>query len=216
MTEKKLYAVNFKRAEAMEKTKGKAIDGFAKTIRTITVPPVLVAILLFALWIFDREVYSGVWQLIVSVFGLSVVPALAYPLSMLPRLRKGGRDGQRNLALKLTPIGYLISTAFCWASGGSSALWLINLGYLLSIIVLLLLNKVFHLKASGHACAVTGPLLYAVLFFGWGFAPLCAALYAGVFWSSLRLARHTPRDLIMGTLTALAAFLIAALITGML
>ncbi|MDD4511600.1 MAG: hypothetical protein PHN24_00620 [Eubacteriales bacterium] len=201
--------------EGAKEARGARLDKLAKAVRVLSVPPVLVGLLLTALWIFSPSVFSGVWQPLVTLFGLAVVPALAYPLSMIPALRKGGRDAQRDLALKLTPIGYVISTVFCWISGGGSNLWLINLGYLFSIIVLLLLNKVFHLKASGHACAITGPLIYAVIFFGWGFAPVCALLYALIFWSSLRLERHTPRDLLLGTLTACCALGIAAIIVSL-
>ena len=78
--------------------------------------------------------------------------------------------------------------------------------------MLLLLNKVFHFKASGHACSTTAPtVLLAWQLSPWVLIP-CAALIAAVYVSSIRLGRHTLPQLAAGSATSVAASLASILI----
>ena len=88
-------------------------------------------------------------------------------------------------------------------------MWLIYLEYLVSGLLILAFNKCFHLKASGHACGVAGPLALLIYFRVPVLIPGCFVL-GFTWWASLHMKRHTPWQLLGGTLIPLAS--IAALI----
>ena len=80
-----------------------------------------------------------------------------------------------------------------------------SVGQLLCGIAMLVLNKVFKLKASGHACGIVGPVLM-MLYFRM-FIPAVAGMFLilPVFVSSLKTKRHTAPQLLGGSLIPLAA-----------
>ena len=72
-------------------------------------------------------------------------------------------------------------------------------------------NKVFKVRISGHACSVSGPLVYAGYFLGvW--AVVGAACWGVILWASLVMKRHTLKEFIFGTLTCLFSFTVGWLI----
>lgn len=179
----------------------------AKSIRVITVPPFLVTTLLLLLYFLRPAFFYHIGQLFAAIGFLAVLPTLAYPLSaLIPALRKKGRDGQRKLAFITSGIGYVGGVIYCLLDRTTPQLKFIFFTYLCSVFILIFFNKVLKLHASGHACGIVGPLVIAVYFLGWYWLFPTALLAAGVAWSSLYLARHTKRDLAMGTLTAIASF----------
>ena len=179
-------------------------------IRILSVPPVLAAALVTVLALLRRDVVAGWADVTLSVLLLSLLPAAAYPLSeWIPALRRRGREGQRDLAFVLSLLGY----AGAWLRGllgrVNGALCLICTVYFFSVLLLLVCNKALGMRASGHACGVTGPILVACAFFGgWG-ALVGLPLYAAVFWASLRSGRHTARELLLGTAACAAACVLA-------
>lgn len=184
----------------------------AKIIRVITVAPVMALILLAVLYGVRGEVFGTVLNLILAVVFLVVLPVLAYPLQpLLPFFKGRGRDGQRNLAMWMASLGYvlgLVSAAFLPVS---SYLLVIYLTYLISGMSLLLLNKVFKVKASGHACGVAGPIFCLIYFIGpWVLFGLL--ILAAVYWASLDMGRHDKSELLIGTSVPTYAFLLAFLI----
>jgi hypothetical protein len=122
------------------------------------------------------------------------------------------REGQRKLAFITSPIGYVFGFAYVFITGASAGLKFIFTGYLLSVIMLLLFNKILKIHASGHACGSIGPLLYAVYFLGGAWLLPCALVCFGVVWSSLHLARHTKSDLLLGAICAVASFSIGLML----
>ncbi|MFB0920082.1 MAG: recombinase family protein [Oscillospiraceae bacterium] len=72
--------------------------------------------------------------------------------------------------------------------------------------------KIIMILASGHACSITGPLILMVYFIGWKCVLPCLALFALIIWASLNLKRHTPKELITGSFSAVIAFAISLLI----
>ena len=56
------------------------MKGFAKIVRGITVPPVMVSVLFVLLYFYKDDVVPTLLDLMLSLFFLAVVPALAYPL----------------------------------------------------------------------------------------------------------------------------------------
>ncbi len=179
----------------------------AKILRVLTVPPILVTVLLAIIYFVRGTTFRGVADFLVAVICLALVPALAYPLQpIVPGFKGKGRDGQRALAFVTSTVGYIIGFSYAVISRSSEEFKFIVTSYLLSVVLLLVFNKIFRLKASGHACAVLGPLLFMVYFMGPVWAIPCALVAVAVVWSSIALKRHTPRELFFGGACALAAF----------
>ncbi len=180
----------------------------AKAVRILTVPPILVTLLLSVTYFLRDAVFRGAWDFLAAVICLAIIPSLAYVLQpIIPQFRGRGRDGQRALAFVTSVLGYIIGFAYAYLSGASAEFKFIATAYLLSVILLLVFNKLLGQKASGHACGVLGPLLFAVYFLGWAWAIPCTVVAIGVAWSSVALTRHTPRELCLGGMCALISFI---------
>ena len=179
----------------------------AKMLRIITVPPILVTGFLIVLALTREDIFQSRLQIGLSILLLGVVPLLAYPLQpLLPGFRGKGRAGQRALAFVLNLTGYAAAVAVGYCMRVSENLHLIYNTYLLSALVLTVVNKMFHIRASGHMCSAAGPLVFLIYYVGWqGILP-CAVIGCGVVWSSLRLKRHRVRELLMGAGVCLASF----------
>lgn len=182
----------------------------AHVVRIVSVPPVMVAILILLLFTLRDDVFASTAEMLVSLTCLSILPVLAYPLSVLiPAIKKKGRDGQRSLAMYLSTVGYLAVFIYGFVGGVSNHQRLVYTGYFLSVVILLVANKAFHVRASGHACSVSGPLVYSAYFLGiWGII-IGAALWGLIFWASLVMKRHTVKEYFLGTLTCLVSFGVA-------
>lgn len=178
----------------------------AKCIRIVTTAPVLAAILLLLLHYFTADTFSELRHFLLALFYLSVFPALAYPTAWIfPRIRKKGRNGERNLAIVFSMVGYALGFLH-FLRIGTEMEQVVFGTYLLSGL-LIAAGTLLHFKASGHASGVSGPvamLCYCVnpLFV------LGDSLLLFVYWSSLRLKRHSLAQLIAGTLTPIAAMLL--------
>ncbi len=191
----------------MDKSRKNFWDIFFKSVRVASIPPVSVAALMLVLFFAKRETFSSVWQLIAAVTLLAVLPVMSYPFAhFTPRLREQGRAAQRKTAFIFSLAGY--SGAFIYGvfARVSAELMMIFATYLFSAALLALFNKLTPLRASGHACSITGPVVLTGCFFGWLWLAVGAACYALIFFSSLKLKRHTPAEFITGTLICLTAF----------
>lgn len=146
---------------------------------------------------------------------LLLIPMAAYPIREIFRIGKDRRKGQRSTALVCSAIGYLCG--FLW-SMLTPCSWLVHilfLSYVISIAALLILNAVFKLRASGHACSTTAP----VFLLTWKLHPLfiipSVLLIAAVYRSSLKLSRHTLPQLLIGSAVSLLACGISLLTYGL-
>ena len=185
----------------------------AHIIRIISVPPVMVGILLVLLFTLRDDVMTTPAEFAVSLAGLTVLPILAYPVSMvIPAIRRKGREGQRSLAMYLSAVGYVGVFIYGLAARVGVGLMHIYAGYLFSVVIILLGNKVFKVRISGHACSVSGPLVYSGYFLGFGGIIVGAVCWVAILWASLVMKRHTLREFIFGTLTCLFSFTVAWLI----
>ena len=80
----------------------------AKAIRVITTAPIFAALLCTLLYVLVPNSFASPLHFVLALGYLSVLPVLAYPISaIIPALRRKGRDGQRNLAIALSIVGYL-------------------------------------------------------------------------------------------------------------
>ncbi len=182
----------------------------AKLIRTATIPPVMALITLLLLRLTGVGFNGN--ELYVGILFLTVLPSLAYPIAaIIPSLRKRGRDAQRTLAVIWSMIGYLGGTIVCLVCGYGKPETVLMLTYLASGVLIAVFSFGFHIKSSGHACGMSGPialLSYAVSpWFLLGYL-----LFVPLVWSSLKLNRHTTRELILGALIPVVCFIIFELV----
>lgn len=185
----------------------------AKTVRVVTIPPLLVTSLLIILYFGRPDFFRGLYDLLAGISFLAIIPTLAYPLQpLIPGFKNKGRKGQRTLAFITSGIGYVGGMLYALISKVSPELLLIFASYFVSVIVLTVFNMVLKRKASGHSCGVVGPLIFTVYFLGWGWLIPCVALAGAVAWSSVALKRHTPNDLFLGGLSAMLAFVLCVAI----
>lgn len=179
----------------------------AKVLRIITVPPVMVTILIVILSMTRKDIFRNEAEIILSLLYLGIIPVLAYPLQpFIPGFKGQGREGQRSLAFILTLVGYVLAVVTGYLIGANDNLQLIYITYVISVILLTVMNKILHIRASGHACSVTGPLIFLIYFTGWKALLPCIVVGAGSVWSSLKLKRHTAKELTLGSLICVLSF----------
>lgn len=184
----------------------------AKFIRVVTVAPLMALTLLTILFFMRDGVFGNTTNLILAVFFLVILPILAYPLQpLIPGFKNRGREGQRSLAMWMASLGYILGLVSAIFLPVSNYLLVIYLTYLISGVSLVLLNKVFKIKASGHACGVAGPIFSLIYFLG-PWVLLGLILLAAVYWASLNMDRHDKSELLIGTTVPTYAFLLAFLI----
>ena len=185
----------------------------AHAVRIVSIPPVMVGILLVLLYTLREDVMVTPWEMVASLLGLTVLPILAYPVSvMIPATRKKGREGQRSLAMYFATVGYVAVFVYGLIASVGTGLMHIYAGYLFSVVIILVSNKVFKVRVSGHACSVSGPLVYSGYFLGiWGIV-VGVVCWGVILWASLAMKRHTFKEFLLGTLTCLVSFTVGWLI----
>ena len=180
----------------------------AKIIRVVTTPPIMALWMVLLLW---NHFPSGhPWW---AILFLTVLPMLAYPFQYcIPGLKAQGRTGQRHLAVIFSIVGYLAGLCCCVISRGNHTEYMVYLCYLCSGLVTAFFTKCLGIKSSGHAAGTVGPISILMLQVSPWFA-LAYLLLIPVYWSSLKLKRHTLKELLWGTLYSIAvALLIDALL----
>lgn len=173
------------------------------------VAPLMALVMLLVLFIRTPAAFGSPALFAASVAFLTVLPLLGYPLQrFIPHFKNKGREGQRTLAMIFAVAGYVLGCVLAFAARAPGKLKVIFLAYLLSGVFVVLLNKLLHVRASGHACGVAGPFAILACFGQWA-AALGLPLLAVVWWSSLKTHRHTLWQLTAGTLVPLAALAVA-------
>lgn len=179
----------------------------AQFIRIITVPPILATAMLLLFCYFFGKDFATSPELWMAVICLALVPSLAYPVSFF--VKKGSEDlrkRQRAFAFLLNLVGYLAAVFCCYLKNCSRMMKWIVTAYFLAVLLLTMLNKGCKIKASGHACSCVMPYLFLSYFLGFPTAIICIGLYLVEFWASVILKRHTIREFLIGSLTAVLVF----------
>lgn len=191
-----------------------AMQKFAKIIRILTTPPLLALALVLAVYCTRDGLFRGAADIVLAVVFLTAIPLAAYPAQLiLPKYKDKGREGQRNLAMIFNAVGFAGLAVYAYASRAPRDYTLIANTYLLSVVFLLVFNKLLKVRASGHFCAVFGPMLLSVYLVSlWAIVP-CVAVGALIVWSSLYLSRHTPAELFFGGLCSGVAFAVSVLLS---
>ena len=187
------------------------MEKIASLFRKIARPPIFAVAFLLVIYVVDPAWVGSIRQLLGGILTLGVLPILGYPLQKyIPHFRDKGREGQRSLAMIFCFVGYLLGTLIAVFTGAPEPLLMLYLCYLSCGIGMLIFNKLFHLKASGHACGITGPVFALCMYFHLYVPALIGALLTVlVFASSVKTKEHTAPQLLGGT--AIAAVCISTL-----
>ena len=181
-----------------------------KIIRVATVPSFITGLTVLLLYM-PAHVF-GLREFIMLEVCLLLIPSLAYPASELIRRSADRRSGQRNTAMIFSAVGYLIGFVWMLLYPCSQVTKVLLLSYVISIVALIILNKGFHYKASGHSCALTAPTTLLT----WQLTPLaiipCALLIGAAYASSIKLGRHNLAQLLTGSAISVAAVLVSMII----
>lgn len=187
------------------------MNQICKAARILTLAQLLAAFSLTMLYFFRPDIYPSGWHYAYMLFYFGILPMLAYPLQPVTlRFKHKGREGQRTLAMIFAVAGYLFAAITCALTDATPAMWLITLEYLISGILILIFNKVFHLRVSAHGCGSAGPI-FLLLYFGL-YVPsaIMTVLTVIAYVSSVKMKRHTYPQLIGGSLVSV--LLLAVLI----
>ncbi len=169
-------------------------EDLAKAIRIVTLPQVMVFFLILLLG--DQ---IPVWHDGMAIVLLCILPLLSYLYwRITPKLRRQGRKSQRKLAIAFSVVGYVLGTVYCITSNGSQTELFMYLCYVICGALIALSSYAFHIKSSGHAAGVVGPVMILSLRVSpWFLFGLLLMIPVGI--SSVRLGRHTPKELLLGS-----------------
>lgn len=179
-----------------------ALDRSAKIVRILSAPPFAAALFVLTLYYSSKGIVTEKIQLTAMLVCLSALPVAAYPLSLLMHM---SRSKQRTLAMILSFAAYSILAALSLYFNWNYEIKLISLTYFASSVWLIVFNKIFKLKASGHSCAVTGPGVMVCALVNIKLLPACVLLYALVLWASLKTKRHSLKEYLLGSLCFILA-----------
>lgn len=191
---------------------GTKTAGAARLLRIITAPPFMTGALLIVLGITRKDLFSDTYSMVAAWIGLVILPLMAYPLQrFIPGFKDKGREGQRNLAFVFTLIGY--TCCFIYSLINAEGAFRMFFGvYFFTIVILCVLNRLVHVRASGHSASAVSPFVFSAVYVNTAAAVCFAIMFALSIWSSLYSKRHRPSELLAGAVSFTAAFLTAYMI----
>jgi membrane-associated phospholipid phosphatase len=171
----------------------------ANFISAVTNPP-LVAIPVFLIinytLLFGRD---WLWFSTVSVFFVSILPIITSFLWIKKNNLESDmpRREDRIYPLLLVILSYILGVVVLYTMGAPQLATVLMFCYLTNTIVVLLFS--LYWKISIHAMGIAGPATAIIYLFGWP-GLIFSLLVPLVIWSRLYLKRHTPAQLIIGTI----------------
>ena len=180
----------------------------AKIVRVATIPSAAACAALCAIYTYDRALIGSLANFLLAILFLGILPMLAYPLQpFIPHFKDKGREGQRNLAMAFAFLGYVLGCSVNIFMSAPEFLWIFYLDYLLSGIGIIIFNKLFGLRASGHGCGVAGPIACLAYLGIYPAAVAGALIYTASCWASIKMKRHTWQQFIGGSLIPITVLL---------
>ncbi len=178
-------------------------EKLAKIVRVLTAPPIIAFITCTVAFLSIDNAFSSPIHYLASVFFLTILPVLAYPVArLIPALKKRGRETERDVAIVFSICGYIGGMTVSVLGGTLFERRLFSI-YLVSCVVLFVCN-LLHLKVSGHTCGISGPIaLASITISPWWL--LGYLLLVPVIWSSIVLKRHTLIQLLSGAIVPIVA-----------
>ncbi|CCQ97818.1 conserved membrane hypothetical protein [[Clostridium] ultunense Esp] len=181
----------------------------AKIISLITVVPIIAFFTVLLSFIYGTSYSGGIGWLIYCIAFLTVIPLLAYPVHrIIPAFRTQGRKIERKLAFIFAVVSYVIGSILTFVCGAPILVKKIFMAYLFSGGFLAFINKGLKIKASGHACGVSGPITLLTNLIGLKMLWLFLIMPV-IYWSRINLKRHNIRELILGTFVGIFSTLLA-------
>lgn len=177
-----------------------------KTIRIITIPPIVVTTILI-LFIYKGIIVTTIDKVLLLLF-LGILPTLGYFINYL---LKGNREKERKLSFIFTIISYGLGFIYAIIYNTPEEVKFIYYIYFFSSVILTIFN-LLKLKASGHTASITGFVLLLFLFINKFTLLFTLPVYLLVTYSSVSLKRHKPLDLVLGTISIAIAYFISYLI----
>ncbi len=174
-------------------------EALAEFISTISNAP-LVAIVVFVT-INYILVPDGSWAIyaIISAFFAGVMPIIIG--SIWTKRENIDRDmpvkEDRFYPLLLVILSYIIGVVVLYLIAAPALTTVLMVCYLVNTSVVFLINR--HWKISIHAMGIAGPLTALIYLFGWP-GLILTLLVPVVGWSRVHLKRHTPWQVIIGTI----------------
>ncbi len=189
------------------------MNKIAKVIRVITVAPIMAIILTSLLFLYENA-YFRIWDYIMNLAMIVILPVLSYPAQRVFKIFKGDmRCGERKLAIIFSCCGYTINSLYLLFLPTSNIYKIMVLTYLFSGWLIFIFTFIFKSDASGHMCGVSGPV--ALLFYAFGtYFALFFILLIAVGWSSIYLKRHNIKQLLLGTFIPWVSLIVSILIIG--
>lgn len=182
-------------------------------IRKITVAPILAFALLTTLHLSGLEQFAPPSVYFQGVLFLTFFPLLAYPMQKhIPKYQKKGREGQRTLAMIFAVVGYLLGITVGLLFHAPAYMLAVYLEYLLSGLLIFVINLCFHKKASGHACGAAAPIILFASFGLYTPAAIGVLITLLVYLSSIKTKRHTLSQLIGGSIVPIFPMLLLKMI----
>lgn len=187
-------------------------ETLANFISTVSNPP-FVAIPVFLI-INYTLLYGGdwLWFSAISIFFVSILPIITSSLWIKKKNLEVDmpRRQDRIYPLLLVIASYITGVAVLYILGAPPLTTVLMICYLNNTIIVLLFS--LYWKISIHAMGIAGPATAIIYLFG-GYGVLFSLLVPLVLWSRLYLKRHTPAQLIVGTvlgyfLTAVQIYLL--------
>ena len=170
-------------------------------IRKCTLAPIISALLLIFFYGACPEIFNSVTSLLLQLLFLGFFPLLAYPLqSALSFFRQKGREGQRYLAMIFAFLGYFLDAAFTLLTHASKELCLLSWTYFFSGVLILILNRLCRIRASGHAAGVSAAICLPVALNHPEVLLMSVPVLCLVAWASVTAKRHTIWQFIIGAL----------------
>jgi hypothetical protein len=180
-------------------------------VRVLSLAPILAAVFIIFLYVTQRQMFGSVWTFASMLITLGILPLLAYPFQLvIPKLKAGGRKAQRTLAMIFAVVGYVLCLSLLLILGGTNREFFICLTYLVSGILILIINKVFKVHASGHGCGVCGPVIVLLILKCYIMAALYAVSAIFVCISSVRSKRHTLPEFLGGASVSMISAIVLA------
>ncbi len=181
-----------------------------KFTRIITIPAIVSGLTVLVLYLFANNAMSTS-DFIVSEVCLMLIPAMAYPIRELFHLGKDRREGQRSTAMVFSVVSYIGGFIWALAANASPITKVLFSSYVISVVMLIILNKLARFKASGHACSTTAPTVILAWQINAYMLIPCALLIVAVYRSSINLKQHTLPQLLTGSAVSVVASVLSIL-----
>ncbi|MEZ0537504.1 hypothetical protein ACAG39_09705 [Caldicellulosiruptoraceae bacterium PP1] len=151
----------------------------------------------------NKNYNNNFYYYINSLLFFSLIPYVTYILTRFTKkYKQKGREFERKLAFIFSFLGYFLGIlSLLFLSKPTKSMITLYLSYFISAIILTITNKVFHFKASGHSCGITGPII-ALNFYS-GIKTVWMLIFIPiVIWSRIEIKRHDLKQSIVGALTS--------------